>query len=351
MTLNRVIAGLAVTVFMVAWAPAASAFCTVAGGCEPTPVGTLSVTFIGTGEKPAPAKFLVYPQGVPASHRNVVVSAATAKPVELATGAYDVKVIGAPPLWARGVVIELDKMTAIELGGLSELLVVGNDSDGKPVKAKVVVYLAVAKRNVKNIVTIGNANQPFQVIAGTYDIRAKLRPDVWFESVAIARGKTLKISLPEPSSLQIAVADADGKPLRKNVFIQGLGSKKGIRSTKRTNTEISITPGQYDIRVPLVPTVWFRKVKVASGQAINLQIPQRGRLLVRMGRAGSGSSKRFWVYLPGKKNKTVVTNKTGKPIAIGPGKYDVRVKVAGKWQIFPVIIKPGKTTAIQVPAG
>ena len=78
MTLNRVIAGLAVTVFMVAWAPAASAFCTVAGGCEPTPVGTLSVTFIGTGEKPAPAKFLVYPQGVPASHRNVVVSAATA---------------------------------------------------------------------------------------------------------------------------------------------------------------------------------------------------------------------------------------------------------------------------------
>jgi len=326
-------------------ASGASAFCTVAGGCEPIAVGTLTVTYIGEGEKPVAAKFSIYPQGAPASHRNVVLSAETDKPIEVPAGSYDVRIHGVLAFWARDVVIERDKFVSVELGGLAELLITGNNSAGKPVTAMVVVYIVGAERNSDNIVAMGKTNQPFPVIAGTYDVIAALAPDVWFEGVEIARGKTVSISLPEPSSLHIAVADADGNPIGKYVFIEGLGNQRDVRATKETNTDISMSPGKYDISVNVDPNVRFRDIEVVLGKAIKLEIPQRGRLLVKM---SDGSKKTFFVYPSGDYDKVVVPGKTGIPISVGPGVYDI--KVWDKKQLLPVTIEPGKTVTIETSA-
>lgn len=351
MTRRNKTAATILAAFVVAlWSFAASAFCTVAGNCEPTPAGTLTVTYLGDGDEATPATFSLYPAGEPASHRTVVLTAPTGNPVEVLTGAYDVKVHGSPPLWARGVLIEQNKTASVELGGVGALLVSGNDSTGKPVQTGVILYIAGAERSSGNIVASGKTNEPLQVVAGTYDVRAQLEPDVWFESVPITMGKTAELQLPAPTVLQFVVADPDGKPLDDYVFIQGLGDEADVRATKKTNTEISMFPGRYDIRVALNPNVWFRDLEVMPGQTINLQIAQRGRLLVRMPGTGTDISRRFWVRTQDEKKDTVVTGIANTPVAIGPGTYSVDVKISDNWQIIPVTIEPGKTATIDVPA-
>ena len=347
MNRNRIVALFVFGWALALWPSTGSAFCTIAGNCEPTPTGKIVVTHIGKSKQPVPATFRLYPAGKPASFRHLVQTGHAGKPVELLTGKYDVLIAGNPPLWGRGVEVKSGETVSVVLGGVGGLLVAGKDSAGKPVRSGIVVYVAGAERKAANIVTTGRTNERVPIVAGVYDVRADLSPDIWFENVAVSRNEVTELGLPEPTTIRISVFDPDGKPLSEFVFIQGLDGNK-VRATKQTNTEIAMSPGRYDIRVSLSPNVWFRNFEVTTGRAVNLKIPQRGRLLVRLTGNKPDEKKRYWVYPPGKKSNTVVTAHSDEPVTVAPGKYDIRMKLGAEWQIAPVEILPGKTAEVSI---
>ena len=248
MNRNRIVALFVFGWALALWPSTGSAFCTIAGNCEPTPTGKIVVTHIGKSKQPVPATFRLYPAGKPASFRHLVQTGHAGKPVELLTGKYDVLIAGNPPLWGRGVEVKSGETVSVVLGGVGGLLVAGKDSAGKPVRSGIVVYVAGAERKAANIVTTGRTNERVPIVAGVYDVRADLSPDIWFESVAVSRNEVTELGLPEPTTIRISVFDPDGKPLSEFVFIQGLDGKN-VRATKQTNTEIAMSPGRYDIRV------------------------------------------------------------------------------------------------------
>ena len=343
------LAAVALTLLLVVAAPpAAWAFCTIAGGCEPVTIGALEVAFEGPSGKPEPAPFTVYPEKAPPAPENAVATGRAGSAVELMTGRYDIALHSRHTLWERGVVIAENRTTRLVLGGYGRLVVGGGEAAGR----SVVVYPAGARRDVRdNIVIIGKTGEPLPLLAGTYDVRAEMNPDVWFEKVRVARGATTELRAPELARLLVTVADPDGKPLREIVRLYVPGQRKNHVAMGDTNVPFKAQPGRYDVWVPLAPHVWFEAVQVVSGGTTKLDIPQRGRVLVKIvdarGKPAEGLASYYWVRPPGK-TSTVTPGRSGQPVVIGPGAYDVETRMAGKDVRRRIEVKPGQTTTLEI---
>lgn len=348
---SRLVA-VALAVLFVAAATDAWAFCTIAGGCEPVAIGTLEIAFEGPSGKPEPAPFTVYPEKAPPAPENAVATGRAGSAVELMTGRYDIALHSRHTLWERGVAIAENRTTRLALGGYGRLVVSGGEAAGRTV----VVYPSGAKRVRDTIVAIGKTGEPLPLLAGAYDVRAEMNPDVWFEKVRVARGATSELRVPEPARLLVSVTDPDGKPVRERVRLYAPGQRKDHVASGETNAPFKVLPGRYDVQVPVTPHVWLEAVEVTPGGTTKLDIPQRGRVLVKIldpqGKAVSlgGVDRYYWFHPPGKYSTTsVITHGlVGQPVMIGPGAYDIDPLAGGKRTPRRIEVKPGQTTTLEL---
>ena len=344
------LAAVALAVLFVLTAPYAWAFCTIAGGCEPVTIGTLEVAFEGPSGKPEPVPFTVYPEKAPPAPENAVATGRAGSALELMTGRYDIALHSRHTLWERGVAIAENRTTRLALGGYGRVVVGGGEAAGR----SVVVYPAGARRVRDNIVAIGKTGAPLPLLAGTYDVMAEMNPDVWFEKVRVARGATSELRAPELARLLVTLADPDGKPLSKFVKLYVPGQRKDEVASGDTNVPFKVQPGRYDVRILILePDVWFTGVEVASGGTTKLDVPQRGRVLVKLldaqGRpmVPGGVDKYYWFYPPGK-TSSIAGGQVGQPVTIGPGTYDIDPKAGGKRTPRRIEVKPGQTTTLEI---
>lgn len=352
MSPSRLVA-VALAVLFVATATDARAFCTIAGGCEPVAVGTLEIAFEGPNGKPEPAPFTVYPEKAPPAPENAVATGRAGSAVELTTGRYDVALHSRHTLWERGVAIAENRTTRLALGGYGRLVVSGGEAAGRDV----VVYAAGAKRVADSIVAVGKTGEPLPLLAGTYDVRAAMNPDIWFEKVRVARGATSELRVPEPARLLVTLVDPDGKLLSTFVRLYAPGQRKDHVASGDTNTPLKVLPGRYDVQVLLMiePPVWFEGVEVTPRGTTKLDVPQRGRVLVKIvdpqGKPVSlrGVDGYYWFHPPGK-TSSIANGQVGQPVIIGPGAYDINPLAGGKRTVRRIEVRPGRTTMLEIVA-
>jgi hypothetical protein len=331
-------------------ASARAAFNTVAGTVEPNELGQLLIAFTGADGKPEEREFSVHYSGPNNKIKNTVFIGRTGHPASLVIGTYDVKIPVHPTLWIRDVVIESGKTTDWAVGGYGRIHINRNDSTGKPLGNDFDVYTYDDK---KDLVIHGITNEPSEyILAGTYDIVVETKPRMGQAPVRVEAGRNTVLDLPQSGRLEVRGNNALGKPLKVNkAFIYKSGERESPFVHGRVNSPVELQPGTYDVRVDLIPEVWFEGIEISSGRERVIDIPELGRLMAR-GTDTEGvplNGYGYSVYEPGNSEKEIAAGDVNVARDLLPGVYDVKVDLNPEAWFKGIEISAGSVKVIEVP--
>ena len=297
-------------------------------------------------------------------------------PLEIQPGVYDIRVdLETDETWFSGVEIVPRQSNILELSPPGRIWIYGKDGAGDLLSAAFTVYADGDKE-----VVVGQLNEKVDMPAGIYDVRIDLESEVWHKDVKIVGGQIKKIDLSKPvesrhpdetvepgekasdtelreevsdvpyGTLEVRGKDAAGELLSGysfNVYIQK-ESEERITYGK-VNTVKNLPHGTYDVRVDLVPEIWYERVVIKEGETATIDLPDLGRLDV-IGKDASGGpvSERFFVYNSGERDTSLALGEVNVSRDLQPGVYDIEITSDPPALYKEVEIATGQITSINL---
>ncbi len=134
-----------------------------------------------------------------------VATTAVNRPIEIISGAYDIRLETTPPYFMKEVKVESGKETAIDLGCISGILfVAAADSAGKDMRYPVRIRQAGKAEIVSSTAT----NRAVEVLEGSYDIEILLPSPQARKDVKVKAGEDVRVEIEAPAPAVPAAAVA-----------------------------------------------------------------------------------------------------------------------------------------------
>jgi len=232
--------------------------------------GRLNIAAKSFEGKPLRITYWVYEKG---SWNKGVETVNTNAPVDLPPAEYNVYVNSNPDKKYENVRIEEGKLAEFALGDYGALLVKGLDARGKPLSTTTVrLYFPQGK----DAVSSGMINERLDILAGEYDLRVNVDPDIEYKGIKIEPGKVLELEIPQWGELAVNVKDRAGKTHYRMAYLYRSKDNKDSVLYFLSDKPRLVPPGDYFVRVdaPLgYEDAWADKpIKVNAGQITELKV-------------------------------------------------------------------------------
>jgi hypothetical protein len=178
----------------------------------------------------------------------------------------------------------------------------------------------------------GLAGETYALEPGDYDVLVEyFGQKYWHRGVALAGGEA-SFKLPM-GTLAVDVRSSRGDRLTGEVALYPPGETDDPPLMQGETFEgLAVLAGTYDVRVMVQGRErWLRDVAVEAGDREERTLLEPvGYLSVDVvDQDGEALEAEVWVYGPASARTPVATGKTGRPLALLPGRYDVAVRWAG----------------------
>ena len=324
----------------------ADAFCSIAGGCEPSGSGGLAVTHLDADQQAIDLAVDVFLAGMPPWDMNRIAAGRTDVPIELPAGTYDVVVDTTPDTWRRDVTIVKGEALALTTGGYGRLLVSGLDPTGAPVDTYVWVY-TMEDRDTRVMLDV--TNTLIELPEAVYFVSVDQAPPATFEDIAVHAGQTTEVRLPDLGRLLLSGSTAAGEPVVEYFWIY-LADGGDTVATGDTNVPVDLAPGVYDLFADLDPDRRYDGVEIVAGETTEVALPPYGALLVR-GVDAQGEplyAKSVYLYATGG-DEIVSSGLVNERLDLPADIYDVSVDLNPDIWHRAIEIAVGDTVEIDLP--
>ena len=197
----------------------------------------------------------------------------TNEPEDLPPGEYNIYVNSDPDKKYENVKIDEGKETEFALGDYGALLIKGLDASGKPLSTTTVrLYLPQGK----DAVSSGMINKQLDILAGEYDLRVNVDPDIEYKGIKIEPRKVLELKIPQWGEFAVNVKDRAGKTHYAMTYLYRSKDDKDSVVYFLSDKPRLVPPGDYFMRIDApsgYEDTWVKKpIKVNAGQITELNV-------------------------------------------------------------------------------
>lgn len=179
----------------------------------------------------------------------------------------------------------------------------------------------------------GLAGDPYRLPAGTYDVLIEYFGQQYWRRGADLAGGEWVVALPM-ARFAVEVRSSRGDRLSGKVAAFAAGEDEELPVMEgETFEDLALLAGTYDVRVTVQSRVrWVRGVELQAGDAETRTVVEPvGYLRVEVvDQNGEPLPAEVWVYGPGARHEPLALGKSGQPLALLPGRYDVAVRWADR---------------------